>query len=103
MPGTAASEAAEAERRKQAAQYCSALKSHQFLECPLVSGDHYFRRQAAEQAKKGTSGEVMRKRLRWITQELGTLSTSLPLAEDSSVLLAVDEEHMDVLRCGPAS
>lgn len=40
----------------------------------------------------------MRRRLRRITEELGSLSTSLPLSGDSSVLLAVDAERMDVLR-----
>jgi ubiquitin-protein ligase len=45
-----------------------------------------------------TLGEVMRKRLRRITEELGALSTSLPLSSDSSILLAVDAQRMDVLR-----
>ncbi len=40
----------------------------------------------------------MRKRLRRITEEMGTLSTSLPLSFDSSILLAVDEQRLDVLR-----
>jgi ubiquitin-protein ligase len=40
----------------------------------------------------------MRKRLRRITEELGALSTSLPLSSDSSILLAVDAQRMDVLR-----
>lgn len=44
------------------------------------------------------AGEVMRKRLRWITQEVSTLSTSLPAHLDSTILLAVDVERMDVLR-----
>jgi hypothetical protein len=45
-----------------------------------------------------TLGEVMRKRLRRITEELGALSTSLPLSSDSSILLAVNAQRMDVLR-----
>jgi ubiquitin-protein ligase len=40
----------------------------------------------------------MRRRLRRITEELGALSTSLPLGADSSILLAVDAQRMDVLR-----
>lgn len=44
------------------------------------------------------SGERMRVRLRRITEELAALSTGLPLAADSSVLLAVDRQRLDVLR-----
>jgi ubiquitin-protein ligase len=40
----------------------------------------------------------MRKRLRRITEELGALSTSLPISADSSILLAVDAQRMDMLR-----
>jgi hypothetical protein len=40
----------------------------------------------------------MRQRLRRITSELGTLSTSLPLAHGTGVLLAVDDVRLDVLR-----
>lgn len=40
----------------------------------------------------------MRRRLRRITEELGALSTGLPLSADSSVLLVVDRERLDVLR-----
>ena len=43
-------------------------------------------------------GELMRRRLRRITEELATLATSLPVTWDSSILLAVDEERVDVLR-----
>lgn len=40
----------------------------------------------------------MRKRLRRITEELGSLSTSLPLSSESSILVACDSDRMDVLR-----
>jgi ubiquitin-protein ligase len=40
----------------------------------------------------------MRRRLKRITEELGALSTSLPLSLDSTILLAVHEERLDVLR-----
>lgn len=40
----------------------------------------------------------MRQRLRRITSEIGTLATSLPLAHGTGILLAVDEERLDVLR-----
>lgn len=40
----------------------------------------------------------MRQRLRRITNELGTLSTSLPLEHCTGILLAVDDERLDVMR-----
>lgn len=40
----------------------------------------------------------MRQRLRRITSEIGTLATSLPLEHGTGILLAVDEERLDVLR-----
>ena len=49
-------------------------------------------------AARVAGGELMRKRLMRITHEVCTLSTSLPLSWESSVLLAVDKERMDVLR-----
>lgn len=42
---------------------------------------------------------MVRKRLRRITEEISTLSTSLPLSWESSICVAVDTERMDVLRC----
>ncbi len=40
----------------------------------------------------------MRRRLRRITEELSTLSTSLPITLDSTILLAVDPHRLDMLR-----
>ncbi|WIA13418.1 hypothetical protein OEZ85_006998 [Tetradesmus obliquus] len=67
-----------------------------FIEADLA-GSHYFISKAGGKGK-AAGGEVMRKRLRRITEELGALSTSLPLNADSSILLAVDAQRMDVLR-----
>ncbi len=47
----------------------------------------------------------MRKRHKKIGADIAALSTSLPLARDSAILAAVDDERMDVLRAvmlGPA-
>ena len=44
------------------------------------------------------AGEAMRQRLRRITSEVGTLARSLPLEHGTGVLLAVDEQRLDVLR-----
>jgi baculoviral IAP repeat-containing protein 6 len=40
----------------------------------------------------------MRKRNKRITSEVATLATSLPIAWDSAVLLAVDASRLDLLR-----
>eukprot|EP00775_Hariotina_reticulata_P008949 gene8949-9125_t len=55
-------------------------------------------KEAQALAAKAAGGERMRVRLRRITEELAALSTGLPLAADSSVLLAVDHQRLDVLR-----
>ncbi|KAF5838822.1 ubiquitin-conjugating enzyme/RWD-like protein [Dunaliella salina] len=82
-----------------AAAYCAALRPHQFVERPLVV-DHYFRKVMGGGGGQtsASGGEVMRKRLRRIAQEIGTLSTSLPLDYESSIAVAVDETQLDVLR-----
>ena len=41
----------------------------------------------------------MKKRLRRLTQEMSTLSTSLPLSLCSSILIAHDENRLDVYKC----
>ncbi len=50
------------------------------------------------------AGEQMRRRLKHISEELAMLASSLPLTLDSAILVAVDEERVDVLRacCFPA-
>ena len=41
----------------------------------------------------------MRKRLKRITEEISTLSTSLPAASwDATILVAMDDHRMDLLR-----
>ncbi|KAF6261015.1 ubiquitin-conjugating enzyme/RWD-like protein [Scenedesmus sp. NREL 46B-D3] len=78
------------------ARYVAAMRPFQFIEADLSHG-HYFSKQLGGKGK-AAGGEVMRRRLRRITGELGALSTSLPLSGDSSILLAVDAQRMDVLR-----
>lgn len=41
---------------------------------------------------------MMRKSLRRLTQEMSTLSTSLPLSLCSSILIAHDEDRLDVYK-----
>jgi ubiquitin-protein ligase len=77
-------------------RYITALRQVQFSECNELQEQHYFRDQADK--SRGGGGEVMRKRLRRITEEVSTLSTSLPAAFDSSICLAVDTGRMDLLR-----
>uniref|UniRef100_A0A383W5T2 UBC core domain-containing protein n=1 Tax=Tetradesmus obliquus TaxID=3088 RepID=A0A383W5T2_TETOB len=89
-PSAAAAAAAAFEAR-----YVAAMRPYQFIEADLA-GSHYFSKAGGK--GKAAGGEVMRKRLRRITEELGALSTSLPLNADSSILLAVDAQRMDVLR-----
>ena len=74
------------------------MQPFQFIEADLLGAGHYFARDAAAAAKSNAGGEVMRRRLKRITEELAALSTSLPLSWDSSILLAVHEERLDVLR-----
>ena len=40
----------------------------------------------------------MLRRLKRITEEISTMSTSLPASWDSCIFVAVDDERMDVLR-----
>ena len=42
----------------------------------------------------------MLRRLKRITEEISTMSTSLPASWDSCIFVAVDDERMDVLRWG---
>lgn len=82
----------------QAQRYMSAMQPYRFIEADLLGAGHYFARDAADSSRKAAGGEVMRKRLKRITEELGALSTSLPLSWDSSILLAVHADRLDVLR-----
>ncbi|GAX74518.1 hypothetical protein CEUSTIGMA_g1967.t1 [Chlamydomonas eustigma] len=77
-------------------RYVKTMMSQQLQQKPLAAS-HYFRKEA-DAARKGSGGELMRKRLKRITEELSTLSTSLPISWESTILVAVDEERMDVLR-----
>lgn len=81
-----------------AARYVSAMQPFRFIEADLLGAGHYFARDAAASAKQEAGGEVMRRRLKRVTEELGSLSTSLPLTWDSSILLAVHADRLDVLR-----
>jgi baculoviral IAP repeat-containing protein 6 len=74
------------------------MQPYRFIEADLLSAGHYFARDAAAATKSSAWGEVMRRRLKRITEELGVLSTSLPLSWDSSILLAVHTDRLDVLR-----
>ncbi|KAK9821525.1 hypothetical protein WJX74_007107 [Apatococcus lobatus] len=76
-------------------RYKAALKPLQFTDHKLVGGDYYFDRDCS---KTGGGGEIMKKRLRRLTQEMSTLSTSLPLSLCSSVLIAHDESRLDVYK-----
>jgi hypothetical protein len=60
---------------KAQSEYLGSMQPLLFVEKPLIAG-HYFRSQLGGQA---AGGEVMRKRLKRITEEISTLSTSLPL------------------------
>ena len=101
QPAAAAAAAQSPEAAAAAARerrYVSAMQPYQFIEADLLSSGHYFAREAEAAAKVSGGGEVMRKRLKRITEELGALSTSLPLSWDSSILLAVHADRLDVLR-----
>jgi hypothetical protein len=74
------------------------MQPYAFIEADLLGSGHYFAKDAAANAKSAAGGEVMRRRLKRITEELGALSTSLPLGWDSSILLAVHADRLDVLR-----
>lgn len=77
-------------------KYLDTLRPLLLTEQPLLEKGHYFKKEI--EAQKHCGGEVMKKRLRRITHEVSTLSTSLPLSWDSSIFLAMDHNHMDVLR-----
>lgn len=94
----AAPDPAAAAAAAQAQRYMSAMQPYRFIEADLLGAGHYFARDAADSSRKAAGGEVMRKRLKRITEELGALSTSLPLSWDSSILLAVHADRLDVLR-----
>lgn len=81
-----------------AALYVSAMQPFRFIEADLLGAGHHYARDAAANSKQASGGEVMRRRLKRVTEELGSLSTSLPLAWDSSILLAVHADRLDVLR-----
>jgi baculoviral IAP repeat-containing protein 6 len=99
QPPAAAAPSAEAvAAAAQAQRYLAAMQPHRFIEADLLGAGHYFARDAAANAKTNAGGEVMRRRLKRITEELGALSTSLPLSWDSSILLAVHADRLDVLR-----
>lgn len=89
-------EAAAAAARERC--YVAAMQPYRFIEADLLACGYYFAKEAAANAQKAAGGEVMRKRLKRITDELGVLSTSLPLSYDSSILLAVHADRLDVLR-----
>ena len=77
-------------------RYIASIRAVQFSEVEGLLDSHFFRQEASK--SKGGGGEVMRKRLRRITEEVSTLATSLPAAFDSCICLAVDSERMDLLR-----
>jgi baculoviral IAP repeat-containing protein 6 len=81
-----------------AARYVSDMQPFRFIEADLLGAGHYYARDAAANSKQAAGGEVMRRRLKRVTEELGSLSTSLPLTWDSSILLAVHADRLDVLR-----
>ncbi|KAG1669885.1 hypothetical protein FOA52_002411 [Chlamydomonas sp. UWO 241] len=89
---TAEQKAQQAAKAQSA--YLGAMQPLLFQEKPLIAG-HYFRSQLGG---KAAGGEVMRKRLKRITEEISTLSTSLPLNWESAILVAVDSDRIDVLR-----
>lgn len=95
-PAAPTAEAAAA--AAQAERYVSAMQPYAFIEADLLGSGHYFAKDAAANAQKAAGGEVMRRRLKRITEELGALSTSLPLGWDSSILLAVHADRLDALR-----
>jgi hypothetical protein len=101
LPASAPPAALSAEAAAAAAQaerYVAAMQPFAFIEADLLGSGHYFAQEAAANAQRAAGGEVMRRRLKRITEELGALSTSLPLGWDSSILLAVHADRLDVLR-----
>lgn len=75
-------------------KYCSEIKALSFRTLPLLqSGNYYFRSQVSAHGH----GDV-HKRLRRITKEISTLPGQLPVAYQSSILLAIDEDRIDVIR-----
>lgn len=97
-PATSSQTAAATAAAAAAARYVSAMQPFRFIEADLLGAGHYFARDVAASAKQAAGGEVMRRRLKRVTEELGSLSTSLPLTWDSSILLAVHADRLDVLR-----
>ncbi|KAI7837746.1 hypothetical protein COHA_008378 [Chlorella ohadii] len=77
---------------EQRQQYEASLKPLAFQSIPLMR-DHYFR-QHAEAVPQGAVSD----RLRRVTKEIATLPGQLPLAWESGILAAMDEDRMDVLR-----
>lgn len=79
--------------------YEDTLRPFLLTQQPLLSqGSHYFKDAALKSKKECEGGESMKRRLRRITHEVSTLSTSLPVSWDSSIFLAMDTEHIDILR-----
>lgn len=91
-PGGSSGDEAQARAR-----YVALMQPFRFLEADLLAAGHYFARDAAA-SRVAAGGEQMRRRLKRITEELGALSTSLPIDFDSSILLAVHADRMDLLR-----
>ena len=60
-------------------------------------------RRAEASQKAAGGGQLMLRRLKRITEEISTMSTSLPASWDSCIFVAVDDERMDVLRWGGAA
>ena len=86
-------DAARAEAALQKS-YLAELKPLSFTTFNLMSGgDFYFRSNMEERG----SGDV-HQRLRRITKEISSLPGQLPVGWESSILVGVDDDRMDVLR-----
>lgn len=84
----------EEAKKQREAEYVEAMKPIQFR---VISMDYYTHAFKSE-ILSSSSASTKKDRMRRISQEISTLSTSLPLHYDSSIFLRVDESRPDVIR-----
>jgi len=101
-PNGASEDIPTEERESIDKKYRQQMKPHQFSETTLVNLKKYIHHY-----KQRFTGEVSGSaKLKRLIQEVGTLSSNLPLHLGSSVFLRVDEDRIDVMRAmitGPDS
>lgn len=90
---------------KKFLMYKNNLKPLQFLDCSLIGAgfprhtySNNFTGSGANRQSIDNTGEHNKKRMMYITKEIASLSTSLPLEWESSIHVRVDSSRMDLLK-----